>query len=74
MPTGILIGIGSGLASAVLAYSAVRGGVLLKLVLFILTPLPLFIGAIGWGVSRRVAGALAGAAIMTVAGAAGARR
>lgn len=68
MPTGILIGIGSGLASAVLAYSAVRGNVLLKLVLFILTPLPVLIAGLGWGVVATIAGALAGAAIMTVAG------
>lgn len=68
MPTGILIGIGSGLASAVLAYSAVRGNVLLKLVLFILTPLPVLIVAFGWGVIATVAGALAGAVIMTIAG------
>ncbi len=68
MPSGIFIGIGCGLASAVLAYSAALGGVGLKLLLFVLMPLPLLIGGFGWGIVAAIAGALAGTAIMLTAG------
>ncbi len=71
MPSGIFIGIGCGLASAVLAYSAARGGVGLKLLLFVLMPLPLLIGGLGWGVIAAGAGAIAGALVMTTAGGGG---
>jgi hypothetical protein len=66
--TGIFIGIGCGLASAVLAYSAAIGGVGLKLLLFILMPLPLLIGGFGWGIAAAWSGALSGMAIMMMAG------
>jgi hypothetical protein len=65
-PSSLLIGIGSGLASAVLYYSAARGNVWLKLVLFILTPLPALIAGIGWGWIAALAGALAGALLVSL--------
>jgi Predicted membrane protein (DUF2232) len=68
MASGIIIGIGCGLASAVLAYSAARGSVGLKLLLFILMPLPLLIGGFGWGLAAAIAGAVAGTLIMMLAG------
>ncbi len=68
MPSGIIIGVGCGLASAVLAYSAARGGVGLKLIMFILMPLPLLIGGFGWGLLASFAGAIAGSLIMTLTG------
>jgi Predicted membrane protein (DUF2232) len=67
MPSGILIGLGSGFASAVLAYSAARGDVLLKFVLFILTPLPMLIAALGWGWRSAAAATLAGVSIALIA-------
>jgi hypothetical protein len=66
-PKTVLIGLGGGLASAVLFYSAARGGLLLKLVLFVLTPLPAMIAGLGWGPTAAAAGAIAGAAVMAVA-------
>jgi hypothetical protein len=66
-PQTLLIGLGSGLASAVLFYSAARGGILLKLFLFVLTPLPAMIAGLGWGPVAAAAGAVAGALIMALA-------
>jgi hypothetical protein len=64
MPTGIFIGVMSGLASAVLFYSASRGGVALQLALFILAPLPMMIVGLSFGWPAAVAAAMSGAAIM----------
>lgn len=66
-PQTVLIGLGGGLASAVLFYSAATGGIFLKLVLFILTPLPALIAGLGWGVAAATISALAGALIMALA-------
>lgn len=71
MPSGIFIGLGCGLASALLAYSAAQGGVGLKLLLFVMMPLPLLIGGFGWGRAAALAGALSGSMIMSLAGSAG---
>lgn len=60
MPYGFIIGVGSGLASALLFFSAVRGGGWLSLLLFCLTPLPLMLAGLGWGWLPAAAGALAG--------------
>ena len=49
MPTLLLIGLGAGLASAVLFASASSGTVLGVLVLFFLSPLPVAIAGLGWG-------------------------
>ena len=54
MPTGIVIGLGSGLVSALLFYSAARGGVLRPILLF-LTPLPSLVAGLGWGSLAAVA-------------------
>lgn len=66
-PQTVLVGLGGGLASAVLFYSAARGGVFLKLVLFILTPMPALIAALGWGVTAAIFAAVSGALIMAFA-------
>jgi hypothetical protein len=62
-----LIGIGGGLASAVLFYSASRGSVWLSLALFILSPLPSLIAGFGWGWQAATAGGIAGSIVMAVA-------
>ena len=50
MPIGFLIiGIGAGLASALLFYSAARGSPLLSTMLLLLTPLPTLLAGLGWG-------------------------
>ncbi len=66
-PQTVLVGLGGGLASAVLFYSAARGGLFLKLILFILTPLPAMIAALGWGWVAALAGAISGAIVMAFA-------
>jgi hypothetical protein len=71
MPSGFLIGLGSGLASALLFYSASQGGGWLGLMLFCLTPLPPMLSGLGWGWLTATVGAAAGAiAVAAVAGAA----
>jgi hypothetical protein len=60
MRQGLLIGLGSGLASALLFFSAARGGVVLGHILFMLTPLPPFLAGLGWGWLSAAGGALAG--------------
>ncbi|MFZ1102580.1 MAG: DUF2232 domain-containing protein [Hyphomicrobiaceae bacterium] len=70
MPYGLLIGLGSGLASALLFYSAVRGGGWLGPVLFFLTPLPPLLAGLGWGWLPAAVGAVAGSlAIAAIAAA-----
>jgi hypothetical protein len=68
MRSGIFIGLMSGLASAVLFYSAARGGLFLQLLLFILTPLPMMIVGLSFGWRAAVAAALAGAGLMATFG------
>lgn len=64
MVLGLLIGVASGAASALLFYSAARGTPLLGMLLIVLTPLPSLIAAFGWGWMAGAAGALAGAVVM----------
>jgi hypothetical protein len=67
----IFVGLASGLASALLFYSAARGGVLFMLLLLILTPLPVLIAGFGWGPRAVAAAALAGGGAMAAAGGTG---
>jgi hypothetical protein len=67
MQLGLLIGIGGGLASALLFYSAARGSPMLSTLLLLLTPLPTLLAGLGWGWLAAAAGALAGAIVMAVA-------
>ena len=53
MPYRLLIGFGAGLVSAVLFASATTGPLLMRMVLFLLTPLPLFLAGLGLGLARR---------------------
>lgn len=66
MPTGIIIGLGSGLVSALLFYSAARGGPLLRPFLLFLIPLPSLVAGLGWGWLAAAAAAAAGAAVVGV--------
>jgi hypothetical protein len=61
-----LIGIGAGLASALL-FASVASGSLLSVVLFYLAPLPLMIAALGWSHWAALIGALAGALALSAA-------
>jgi hypothetical protein len=62
MPGFILIGIGGGLASAVLFASAASGGGAGRLLLYVLVPLPSFLSGLGWGSAAAGVAALSGAA------------
>jgi hypothetical protein len=67
MPVGFLIGLGGGLTSALLFYSAARGSPLFGTLLLLLTPLPSLLAGLGWGWLPATAGAIAGALVMAVA-------
>jgi hypothetical protein len=67
MPTGILIGLGSGLVSALLFYSAARGGPFLRPMLLFLVPLPSLVAGLGWGWTAAAAAAASGAVVVGVA-------
>jgi predicted membrane protein DUF2232 len=70
MPYVLLIGLGFGLASALLFYSAAEGGGWLGLLLFCLTPLPPMLAGLGWGWLPAAAGGVAGSvAVAAIAGA-----
>ena len=64
MRYGLIIGLGAGLASALLFYSAARGSPLLGTMLVLLTPLPSMLAGLGWGWLPAALGALAGSALM----------
>lgn len=64
MPIGLIIGLGSGLVSALLFYSAARGGPLLRPILLFLIPLPSLVAGLGWGWLPAAAAAVAGAIIV----------
>ena len=66
MPVGFLIGLGGGLASALLFYSAARGTPLFGTLLLLLTPLPSLLAGLGWGWLPAAAGAVAGAVAMAI--------
>jgi len=64
MRSGFLIGLGSGVASAFLSYSATRGtSPLLIVLLGLLTPLPSLIAGFGWGWLSAAASAAMGALV-----------
>ena len=64
MPIGILVGLGSGLVSGLLFYSAARGGPLLRPLLLLLIPLPSLVAGFGWGWIAAAAAALSGAIVV----------
>lgn len=64
MQQGLLIGLASGLVSALLFFSAAHGGPWLGLLLFLLTPLPPLLAGLGWGWLPAATGALAGSIAM----------
>jgi Predicted membrane protein (DUF2232) len=66
MPTGILVGLGSGLVSGLLFYSAAQGGPLLRPLLLLLIPLPSLVAGFGWGWIAAVAAALSSAIVVGI--------
>jgi hypothetical protein len=64
MPQGVIVGVGSGLVSALLFYSAAHGGSFLRPFLLFLVPLPSLVAGLGWGWLAASLGAAAGTAIV----------
>lgn len=64
----LLIGLGAGLASAVLFASASSGTVLGVLVLFFLSPLPVGIAGLGWGWMAAAVAAIVGCILVAILG------
>jgi hypothetical protein len=68
MRTGYLVGVGAGVASALLSYSATRGASpLLVILLGLLTPLPSLLAGLGWGWLPAAAAAAVGTLATAVA-------
>jgi len=70
MPYSLLIGLGAGLVSAVVFASATTGPLLIRMILFLLTPLALFLAGLGVGPATAAIAGLAGAAVVFAAGSA----
>jgi hypothetical protein len=70
MPYRLLIGFAAGLVSAVVFASATTGPLLMRMVLFLLTPLAMFLAGLGLGPLAAVVAGLAGMAFVLVAGSA----
>ncbi len=66
MRRNTLIGLIAGSAAAVVFLSATTGPLATRVILFLLTPLPLFLAGFGWGWATTVIGGLAGAIAMAI--------
>jgi hypothetical protein len=62
-----IIGLGSGLASALLCYSAAKGSPALSAALFLLAPLPMLVAGLGWGWLAATVAALAASIALGIA-------
>jgi Predicted membrane protein (DUF2232) len=72
MPYSLLIGLGAGFVSAVVFTSATTGPMFTRLILFLLTPLALFLAGLGVGPTAAIVAGVAGTAIVWAAGSAAA--
>jgi hypothetical protein len=69
MPGNLIVGIVAGFASALLFYSAARGGPLLRPVLLFVIPLPPLVAGLGWGwLSAAVAAFASGLVVSIIVG------
>jgi hypothetical protein len=64
MPTYLPIGLGAGLAAAVLFASASTGSLLTRFLLFFLAPLPAFLAGLGWGWLAALTASIAGTLVI----------
>jgi Predicted membrane protein (DUF2232) len=67
MRSSLLIGLVSGVASALLSFSAARGAPLLIILLGLVTPLPSLLAGLGWGWLAAVAAAASGSLAVAIA-------
>ncbi len=68
MPYTLLIALGAGLISATVFASATTGPLLMRMILVVLTPLPLFLAGLGVGPATAALAGIAGTAIVFAAG------
>jgi hypothetical protein len=68
MPYTLLIALGAGIISATVFASATTGPLLMRMILVVLTPLPLFLAGLGIGPVTAALAGLAGTAIVFAAG------
>jgi Predicted membrane protein (DUF2232) len=68
MPYTLLIGLGAGIVSATVFASATTGAVPMRLILFLLTPLALFLAGLGVGPATAALAGIAGTALVLAAG------
>jgi hypothetical protein len=66
MRSALLIGLGAGLVSVIVAISAVRGASAQQVVMTMLSPVPLLIAGLGWGWVPALAGGLLGTALLAI--------
>ena len=70
MPYSLLIGLGAGFVSAVVFASATTGPMFTRLILFLLTPLALFLAGLGVAPTTAIIAGIAGTAVVWAAGSA----
>lgn len=68
MTRDLLIALALGLVAAVVFVSATTGPLPVRLILFLITPLPLLLAGLGWGVRAALIAALAGTGLLMLAG------
>ncbi len=68
MPYTLLIGLGAGIVSATVFASATTGPIPIRLILFVLTPLALFLAGLGLGPATAALAGVAGTALVLAAG------
>jgi hypothetical protein len=68
MTRDIFIALALGLVAAVVFVSATTGPLPVRLILFLITPLPLLLAGLGWGVRAALIAALAGTGLLMLAG------
>jgi hypothetical protein len=68
MPYTLLIGLGAGLVSATVFASATTGPLLMRMVLFLLTPLALFLAGLGAGPMTAAIAGMVGTLLVLIAG------
>lgn len=68
MPNQLLIALGLGLVAAVAFVSASTGPLPIRFLLFLVSPLPLFLAGLGWGTTAALAAGAAGTALAAIAG------
>ncbi len=68
MPYTLLIGLGAGIVSATVFASATTGPLLMRMVLFLLTPLALFLAGLGAGPMTAALAGIVGTVLVVIAG------